>query len=81
MRVADGCAVAAEVDGVHNGQCAAYAEAEAEQESDDGWDVRVHVFEVYRGVVSCGATLDGLGLPWFCRIAYLFAGEILEDSA
>jgi hypothetical protein len=51
LGVSDGSSVATEVDGVHDREGAAYAETEAKQETDDGWQVRVHYRPVYRGVV------------------------------
>jgi Peptidase family M20/M25/M40 len=42
LRVADGGAVASHVDGVHHGEGAAYTEAKAEKETDDGGPVKVH---------------------------------------
>lgn len=51
LGVTDGSPVAAKVDGVHDRKRAAYSEAEAKQEADDGWQVRVHCRAVYRGLV------------------------------
>jgi hypothetical protein len=50
LGVSDGSPVAAQVDGVHDRKRAAYSEAEAKQEADDGWQVRVHCRAVYRGL-------------------------------
>lgn len=46
--VADGRAVTAHVDGVHDGESATNSKGEAEEESDDGGPVKVH----YRWSVS-----------------------------
>jgi hypothetical protein len=43
--VADGCAVASEVDGVHHREGAADAESEAEEKSDDGTEGDVHAID------------------------------------
>jgi hypothetical protein len=42
LRVADGRAVATHVDGVHDGEGAAYSKEEAEEETDGGGPVNAH---------------------------------------
>ena len=42
MGIADGCAVASHVDGVHDSERAAHAKDEAEEESEDGRPEKSH---------------------------------------
>ena len=42
LRVADCCAVAAHVDGVHDGESGAYSKEEAEEETNGGGQVDAH---------------------------------------
>ena len=66
LGVADGGAVASHVDGVHDGESAAYSECEAEKEADERRPVEGHydcsLSCSIRGRVLCGY---GFGVRWW----------------
>jgi hypothetical protein len=76
LGVPDGCPVASLIDGVHDGERAAYAEDEAHEESDDGRPVEDHdvsllgaceLLSAVNAVWSGAVSFELWALSWFVR--------------
>lgn len=82
MGVFDGGAVASHKDGVHDGQCTADAEGEAEEETDKGAGEKVHDIAMVCSVLPKGSLICASGerLSSYPGSAADFSGVVLIDA-